>query len=80
MLVVDVPSERVSDPAAAGVRAPSPAPARPTLVSLEEKRRQYIEEVLRHTAGQVAGRGGAADILRLRPSTLRSRMKKLGLR
>ena len=80
VLVVDVPSERVSDAAAAGVRAPSPAPARPTLVSLEEKRRQYIEEVLRHTAGQVAGRGGAADILRLRPSTLRSRMKKLGLR
>jgi formate hydrogenlyase transcriptional activator len=35
--------------------------------------------VLRRTGGQVAGKGGAAEILGLPPSTLRSRMAKLGL-
>jgi transcriptional regulator with GAF, ATPase, and Fis domain len=42
--------------------------------------RQYIQEVLRHTGGQIAGKGGAAEILGLPPSTLRSRMMKLGLK
>ena len=42
--------------------------------------RAYIEEVLRHTGGQVGGGGGASEILGLPVSTLRSRMKKLGIR
>jgi formate hydrogenlyase transcriptional activator len=49
------------------------------LVSLEENERRHVEEVLRHTNGVVGGKGGAAEILRLPVSTLRSRMKKLGL-
>jgi DNA-binding protein Fis len=40
----------------------------------------YIEEVLRYTRGLIAGKGGAADILGLPASTLRHRMKKLGLK
>jgi transcriptional regulator with GAF, ATPase, and Fis domain len=53
---------------------------RPSLVSLEERDRQHILDVLRHTGGLIAGKGGAAEILGLPPSTLRSRMKKLGLK
>jgi two-component system response regulator HydG len=50
------------------------------LISLEEMERRYIQEVLRSTSGVIAGKGGAAEILDLPASTLRSRMKKLGLR
>ncbi len=49
------------------------------LMSLEENERRHIEEVLRHTNGVVGGKGGAAEILQLPISTLRSRMKRLGL-
>ena len=54
------------------------SPAR--LVSMEEMERTHIGEILRHTGGQIGGRGGAAEILDLPVSTLRSRMKKLGIR
>ncbi len=54
----------------------SPAP----LVTLEEMERGYIERVLKHTKGMIGGKGGAADILGLPASTLRSRMKKLGMK
>jgi transcriptional regulator with GAF, ATPase, and Fis domain len=56
------------------------APAQPNLGTLDEMERNYIQEVLQHTGGVIAGKGGAAEILDLPASTLRSRMKKLGLR
>lgn len=46
---------------------------------MDEMERAYIAEVLRHTKGAIAGKGGAADILSLPASTLRGRMKKLGM-
>jgi transcriptional regulator with GAF, ATPase, and Fis domain len=52
-------------------------PSRP--LSLAEAERAHIEEVLRQTGGVVGGKGGAAEILGLPISTLRGRMKKLGL-
>jgi formate hydrogenlyase transcriptional activator len=48
----------------------------PTLAAVE---RRHIQRVLKHTAGKLYGHEGAATILGLNPSTLRSRMKKLGL-
>ncbi|MFN7945032.1 MAG: sigma 54-interacting transcriptional regulator [Blastocatellia bacterium] len=57
--------------------AASPQPA---LRTLDEMERDYILEILRQTNGTIGGRGGAAEILGLPPSTLRSRMKKLGIR
>jgi formate hydrogenlyase transcriptional activator len=57
--------------------AAAAAPAR--LLSLAEAERAHIEEILRQTRGVVGGRGGAAEILGLPISTLRGRMKKLGL-
>jgi transcriptional regulator with GAF, ATPase, and Fis domain len=47
--------------------------------SLEEVQRLHIRNVLRQTNGKVEGAGGAAEILRLKPSTLRNRMKKMGI-
>jgi transcriptional regulator with GAF, ATPase, and Fis domain len=47
--------------------------------TLDDVERRHIEEVLRLCGGQIAGPGGAATILGLNPSTLRSRMAKLGL-
>ncbi|HJV22978.1 MAG TPA: sigma 54-interacting transcriptional regulator [Holophagaceae bacterium] len=50
--------------------------AMPTLVELE---RDYICKVLTTTNWKVEGAQGAAAILGMRPSTLRSRMQKLGI-
>jgi transcriptional regulator with GAF, ATPase, and Fis domain len=48
--------------------------------TLEEVESRHIMEVLRHTGGRIKGEGGAASILGMIPSTLNSRMKKLGIR
>lgn len=75
VLTIDLPlgdERRAASPTA----APS---ARQRLVTLDEMERDYIEQVLKHAGGMIAGRGGAAEILGLPASTLRSRMKKLGI-
>jgi formate hydrogenlyase transcriptional activator len=46
---------------------------------LEEVEREHILEVMERTYWRVEGKYGAAAILGLRPGTLRSRMKKLGI-
>jgi len=48
--------------------------------SLEEIERLHILMVLQKTGGLIEGPKGAAGILGLNPSTLRGRMKKLGIR
>ena len=48
--------------------------------TLEEVEYRHIMDVLRHTAGRIKGASGAARILGMIPSTLASRMKKLGIR
>jgi transcriptional regulator with GAF, ATPase, and Fis domain len=47
--------------------------------SLGHIEREHILEVLQRTNWRIEGPNGAAAILRLNPSTLRSRMKKFGL-
>lgn len=49
------------------------------LPTLEEVERRYIVQVLEARNWRVSGPRGAARILGLNPSTLRSRMKKLGI-
>jgi formate hydrogenlyase transcriptional activator len=53
---------------------------RQKLNTMDEMERSYIEEVLLHANGAVGGKGGAAEILGMPSSTLRSRMKKLGIK
>ena len=61
--------------------APEPSHAvTPPAVSLEAVERAHIEEILRQTGGMIGGKGGAAEILGLPASTLRNRMKKLGIK
>ena len=49
------------------------------LVSLEQMEKQYIVHILSKTNGKISGKNGAAELLGLNPSTLRSRIKKLGI-
>ncbi|MBU0971703.1 MAG: sigma 54-interacting transcriptional regulator [Proteobacteria bacterium] len=49
------------------------------LFSLDQAMRQHIETVLGSTDGKIQGRYGAAAILGIHPSTLRSRMDRLGV-
>jgi transcriptional regulator with GAF, ATPase, and Fis domain len=59
-----------------------PADGRPLVgsdMTLEQVERKHIEKVLERTRGRVEGSGGAAEILGLKPSTLRSRLAKLGI-
>jgi len=48
--------------------------------TLADAERKHISEVVEMTEGLIAGEGGAAKVLGLPPSTLRSRMKKLGIK
>jgi transcriptional regulator with GAF, ATPase, and Fis domain len=48
--------------------------------SLHEVERRHIIRVLQETGWRVAGKAGAAELLGLKPTTLESRMKKLGIR
>jgi len=48
-------------------------------LSLHDMEREYIHKVLQYTNGVIGGKDGAATILDINPSTLRSRMQKLGI-
>ncbi len=48
--------------------------------SLEEEERRYILKVLEKTQGRIEGPGGASELLQVKPSTLRYRIQKLGIR
>jgi transcriptional regulator with GAF, ATPase, and Fis domain len=78
--VIELPA----DPAAALPRA-RPSDLRhhddPVLTDAEVRRLEAdnIRAALRRTAGKVSGPGGAAELLGIRPTTLASRIKALGL-
>jgi formate hydrogenlyase transcriptional activator len=50
-----------------------------TLQGFEAMAREHILQVLKNTSWKIEGKGGAAAILGLKPSTLRFRIKKLGI-
>ena len=49
-------------------------------VRLADAEREHISKVVEMTNGLIAGEGGAAEILGVPESTLRNRMKKLGIK
>jgi transcriptional regulator with GAF, ATPase, and Fis domain len=70
--------------AGAQAAAPRPAPAEkspeaPSPQSIDQVERNHILEVLIRTNWRIEGTEGAAALLNMNPSTLRSRMKKLGV-
>ncbi|MCI0673150.1 MAG: sigma 54-interacting transcriptional regulator, partial [Myxococcaceae bacterium] len=74
VLVSEGTSLRLAEALVAGAE---PAGEEPELRTLEEMERDYILKVLEACRWKLEGQGGAADILGLKPSTLRSRMAKL---
>ncbi len=78
-LEFDVDAEGVRELAGAGKQNDLGAGQDARLPTLEEAERRLIQKALKRTAGKLYGEEGAAAILGLNPSTLRSRMKKLGL-
>jgi transcriptional regulator with GAF, ATPase, and Fis domain len=70
---------------AAALPEPRPSPRRdhgdPVLTDAEVRRLEAdnIRAALRRTAGKVSGPGGAAELLGIKPTTLASRIKTLGL-
>jgi transcriptional regulator with GAF, ATPase, and Fis domain len=63
---------------------PATGPSKPIAVAgngtLEEIERAHIRRVLEDTRWQIEGEHGAARVLGLNPSTLRGRLRKLGIR
>ena len=75
----DVLTVDLSGPKAQPVSHAAFAGASQDLVPLDELERTYLQRVLESTGGMIEGTGGAAEILKLKASTLRSRLKKLGV-
>ena len=57
----------------------TPEPVNHAPQRLDDLVRQHIQTTLKQTRGKVHGQDGAAQLLGINPSTLRSRMKKLGI-
>ena len=74
MILASGPTLRIDPPGAVAI------PVSPRLATLSEVEREHIQRVLESTDGRIRGAGGAAEILGLPPTTLESRMAKLGLR
>jgi PAS domain S-box-containing protein len=49
------------------------------VLSLDEAQRRQIDKALHAASGKISGTGGAAEMLGLKPTTLRSKMARLGL-
>ncbi|MEX0681688.1 MAG: sigma 54-interacting transcriptional regulator [Balneolales bacterium] len=50
------------------------------ILLFDEMNRRYLERVLRKTDGKIYGKDGAAHLLGMKPTTLQSKLKKLGVR
>ena len=61
------------------VAVDSPRDISATPISIKENEKAYILSILRQCKFRVAGRGGAAELLDLPPTTLFSKIKKLGI-
>lgn len=49
-------------------------------IALEELEKNYILKILEKTYWKISGPGGAASVLKINPETLRSKMRKLGIK
>jgi transcriptional regulator with GAF, ATPase, and Fis domain len=77
----DLPAAGASRPGA-GVPAASDAPPDTGVVpqaEMDRRERENVLAALRRAGWKISGAGGAAEILGVKPTTLRSRLKKMGL-
>jgi transcriptional regulator with GAF, ATPase, and Fis domain len=75
----------LAGPVAPAARQPATGPAAAPLTeaplpSYRESERRYLERLLEQTGGKIYGDDGAAALAQLKPTTLQSKLKKLGLR
>jgi PAS domain S-box-containing protein len=85
MILTQGPALQVELPILSTATIPAPAnsmatPAPSNGLKLDEIERSHILAVLHKTGWRVSGKNGAAVILGLKPTTLESRMAKLGIR
>ena len=73
------PARRAADGPAAAT-PPGPARHHDRVLQFEEAERRAILRALEQTGWRISGRGAAADVLGLKPTTLHAKMKKLGIR
>jgi DNA-binding NtrC family response regulator len=71
--------EEISLPAHPGKDIPMVIPGNETK-TIHENERDYIIAVLKKCRGKIWGSGGAAELLKIPPTTLKSKMNKLGIR
>jgi PAS domain S-box-containing protein len=75
LIVAEGPALRIEPPSLAPAAQDSAE-----LLTLDEVQRRHIRAVLEKTGWRVSGERGAAAVLGLKPTTLESRMAKLGIR
>jgi transcriptional regulator with GAF, ATPase, and Fis domain len=66
-----------ASPPAVAARVPADPPV--STLSLDEATASHIRQVMRQTNGRIQGANGAAELLGVHPSTLRARLRKLGI-
>jgi PAS domain S-box-containing protein len=83
VILSPMPPLRLDVSLASGARTASTGPAHRAQILTEEERRKLEREsivaALDKAGGRISGEGGAAGILGLNPSTLRDRMRALGV-
>jgi formate hydrogenlyase transcriptional activator len=61
------------------LRRSSPRSIVPAVSTFEQAERQAILEALRNASGKIAGKGGAAERLGLKRTTLQNKMRRLSI-
>jgi DNA-binding NtrC family response regulator len=72
--------EEVSLPKHAGNKTSGEPQAGTRMKTIDENERDYIITVLKNCNGRIRGEGGAAAVMGLPPTTLHSKMKRLGIK
>jgi PAS domain S-box-containing protein len=75
MIVCAGPTLRIEPPGG----APTDDAEANGVLSMDEAQRRHILKALEASGGQIRGAGGAAELLDMKATTLRSRMERLGL-
>ena len=60
-------------------KSQNPKQKQEPIIPLDENEKQYILKILKLTRWKIRGKNGAAELLQINPTTLESRMKKLGI-
>jgi transcriptional regulator of acetoin/glycerol metabolism len=62
------------------VETPGARHTRASRITLKDNEMAQILRVLRETGWRIRGKGGAAELLDIKPTTLEARMAKLGIK